>query len=593
MASPRLSEQRSELIDRSREIAFSWQGEPYTGYAGDTIASALYAAGVRVFSRSFKYHRPRGLMCCGGACPNCLVKVGDTPTVKACMTPITGGMQVQHINAWPSLERDALHSLTKVTPGFGMQVGFYYKTFIRPKWAWKYYERFLRGAAGLGQLDPDHRRSRRFEKVHRHVDVLVIGGGHSGLEAAIAAAEQGKDVALVEEGLALGGLLSYAGPDAADTAAKLAERAREVGVHVLQPAYAGGVYEGNLVPVYQGDTMHRFRAAEVVLAGGTLEQPLVFEKNDLPGVMLGGAARRLVNQFRVAPGEQAVVVCSDDAGIDAAIDLANAGIHVEAVADTRTGAPSERLANANIQHLTGFAPVAAKGSKAVSGITVANGSERRSLSADLVLMSGGRVGQLGFLTQAGGSIKYDRERRVYVPDRVPEGVRVEVDPVGTTEAIPAKCGSAKGKQFVCFCEDVTTKDVGQSIQEGFASLELSKRYTTVTMGPCQGRMCHRNSGLLMAAELGIDPDAPAGRCDHRAAAAPPHQLLDSGRARLRAGQAHRDPPLARRARRKDAVGRRLEARLRLRHARRRDRRGARVAGADRRLDAGQADRARA
>ncbi len=507
MPDQRLSEHRGELIDRGREIAFSWQGEPYTGYAGDTVASALYASGVRIFSRSFKYHRPRGLLCCGGACPNCLVEVDGVPTVRACMTPIAGGMKVNAQNVWPSLERDALSALTKVTPGFGMQVGFYYKTFIRPRWAWKYYEKFLRSAAGLGKLDPNHRRTRRFEKVHRHVDVLVIGGGKSGLEAAIAAAADGRDVALVDEGLALGGLLAYSGHDAAIEAEKLIQQARDLNVFILQPAFAGGLYEGNLVPVYQGDTMHRFRAAEVVLANGTMEQPLVFAGNDLPGVMLGSAARRLANQYRISPGEQAVVVCADDSGFDAAVDMAAAGVNVVAVADTREHATSEKLAQAGIEHLTGFAPVRAKGSKAVTGIEVARGSERRSIEADLVLMSGGQVGQLGFLTQAGGSIKYDKQKRVYVPDRIPEGVRVEVDPVGSTEAIPAKCGSASGKQFVCYCEDVTTKDVHQSVQEGFASLELSKRYTTVTMGPCQGRMCHRNSGLLIASELGVDPDA--------------------------------------------------------------------------------------
>ena len=180
-------------------------------------------------------------------------------------------------------------------------------------------------------------------------------------------------------------------------------------------------------------------------------------------------------------------------------------------------------------------------------------------------MSGGQVGQLGFLTQAGGSIRYDKQKRVYVPDRVPDGVRVAVEPVGSSDAIPAKCASASGKQFVCYCEDVTTKDVHQSIEEGFSSLELSKRYTTVTMGPCQGRMCHRNSGLLMAAELGHRPRRPAGRRHHRPAAAQPHQLLAARRPRLRAGQAHDDASLARRARRPDALGRRLEAAVRLRH----------------------------
>ena len=264
----RLAERRGELIDRGRTVAFTWEGRPVEGLAGDTIASALFADGVRVFSRSFKYHRRRGLLCCAGQCPNCLVQVDGEPAVRACTTPAVDGMQVEHINAWPSLERDLLHAVGQATPAFGMQVGFYYKTFMRPRWAWKYYERFLRAAAGLGKIDPEHRRDRRYEKVHRHVDVLVIGGGESGLEAAIASAPEGKDTVLVEEGLALGGRLAFTGIAAAARAAELADQAREAGVEILQPAWAGGVYEGNLVPVYQGDTMYRFRAGDSCLRPG-------------------------------------------------------------------------------------------------------------------------------------------------------------------------------------------------------------------------------------------------------------------------------------------------------------------------------------
>jgi sarcosine oxidase, subunit alpha len=502
----RLAERRGELIDRSAPVTLGWRGEQVTGLAGDTVASALFDSGVTVFSRSFKYHRPRGLLCCAGQCPNCLVQIDGEPAVRACMTPVKEGMQVDPINAWPSLETDVLHAVGRATPSFGMQVGFYYKTFIRPRWAWKYYEKFLRSAAGLGKLDPGHRRTERFEKVHRHVDVLVVGGGESGLEAAIAAAREGRETALVDEGLALGGRLAFSGIAAAARAADLASQAREAGVEILSPAWAGGVYEGNLVPVYQGATMFRFRAGEIVVATGVIEQPLVFGRNDLPGIMLGSGARRLVNQFRIVPGERAVVVTADDLGIDAACDLAEAGMEVAAVADLRDRDEDERLAMYGIEHLTGFAPVEARGRTEVTGIVVARGSERQAHSADLVVMSGGTVAQWGLLVQAGGSVRYDRARRAYVPDRVPDGVRVAGEAVGTERAVPAQAEGARGTQFVCYCEDVTTKDVHLSVSEGFASLELSKRYTTVTMGPCQGKMCHRNSGLLMARELGVDPD---------------------------------------------------------------------------------------
>ena len=195
-----------------------------------------------------------------------------------------------------------------------MQVGFYYKTFIHPKRAWPLYEKILRSAAGLGKIDPDHRRTDRFEKVHRHVDTLVIGGGRAGLEAAVEAAGRDARPRWSTRVVTLGGRLAWSGPDGAEQLARLLAQAQDAGVELIQRAYAGGVYEGRLVPVYDGRSMLRFRPGEVVIATGSIEQPLVFGNNDLPGVMLGGAARRLVNQFRIAPGEEIAIVTSADDG---------------------------------------------------------------------------------------------------------------------------------------------------------------------------------------------------------------------------------------------------------------------------------------
>ncbi|MDX6519509.1 MAG: sarcosine oxidase, subunit alpha, partial [Gaiellales bacterium] len=414
------------------------------------------------------------------------------------------------INAWPSLRRDLLHLVGRLTPSFGMQVGFYYKTFIHPKRAWPLYEKMLRNAAGLGRLDPEHRRTERFDKVHRHVDVLVVGGGEAGLEAAAEAAEAGKGVTLVDESLALGGSLAWSGPAARARLDALLARIEAGGVEVLQPAYAGGVYEGLLTPVYQGRTMHRFRPAELVIATGSIEQPLVFGNNDLPGVMLAGAARRLVNQFRIMPGEQAVLVTSSEEGLDAALDLADGGVNVVAVADSRADADGSRIEDAGIEYLSGFRPWQAKGSGHVTGVVVTRDGEHRTFGCDLLLMSGGSVGLTSFVTQAGGSIRYDRDQRRYVPDGLPPGMRVVGAAAGSAAAagaVPAAAPKTMCKQIVCFCEDVTTKDIALSLDEGFRSLELAKRYTTVTMGPCQGRMCHRNSGLVIADKLGVDPDS--------------------------------------------------------------------------------------
>ena len=511
-AARRLPPAEGELIDRGRALEFSFDGAPVSAFAGDTVASALYAAGRRVFSRSFKYHRPRGLLCCAGQCPNCLVRVDDEPAVPACVTPAADGMRVEHVNAWPSLERDVL-SLGDRVGGPLMQVGFYYKTFLRPRRLWPLYERVLRSAAGVGRVDPEHRRERRFDKIHRHVDVLVIGGGRSGLEAAIRAAGEGAGVLLVEEGLALGGRLAYGGPAAAAQARELADRARRAGVEILQPAYAGGVYEGLLVPVFAGDVMHRVRAGEVVLATGRIEQPLVFPGNDLPGVMLAGAARRLIGQFRLAPGGRAVLVAADHEGLATREALAAAGVEVVAVADLcpdGPGADGPAASGAPAGEgtwLPGFRPVRAHGARAVRAVTLQRGSEQREVACDLLVLSGGAVVDAGLLRQAGGALTYDAQRRAYVPDRLPDGVRLAGSREPVTPPTPAHARGQPGKQFVCFCEDVTTKDVVDSLAEGFTSLELSKRYTTVTMGPCQGRMCQRNSALVLAQELGVEPDA--------------------------------------------------------------------------------------
>ena len=210
------------------------------------------------------------------------------------------------------------------------------------------------------------------------------------------------------------------------------------------------------------------------------------------------------------PGEQAVLVTSSDEGIDAALDLADGGVNVIAVADSREDASGARVEDAGIEYLGGFRPWQAKGSKAVSGVVVKRGGEHRTLSCDLLLMAGGSVGNTAFVSQGGGSLRYDRDQRRYLPDALPSGMRVVGAAAGSAAAagaVPAQAPKTLCKQIVCYCEDVTTKDISQSLREGFSSLELSKRYTTVTMGPCQGRMCHRNSGLVIADELGLDPDA--------------------------------------------------------------------------------------
>ena len=320
----RLPEQPGERINRNRVISFKFDGKRVQAFEGDTIGSALYAAGQRTFSRSFKYHRRRGLMCCAGNCPNCIVAVDGAPGARACIEPVREGMRVEHLNAFPSLEFDAM-SVTDVAGGRFTPPGFYYKTFIRPRRLWPLYEKVLRHAAGLGRLPADQpEREWRTEYRRRHADVLVVGGGAAGLSAAAAAAQLGADVVLVDEGPEPGGRLLV--KESREEVRTMVQTARDAGVEVIERGSALGLFDG-LVPVWQGDTLHQIRARRHVIATGTIEQPLVFAGNDLPGVMLSDGARRLATMYAVQPGTRAVVATTSDRGLEAAIALHEAGVH--------------------------------------------------------------------------------------------------------------------------------------------------------------------------------------------------------------------------------------------------------------------------
>jgi sarcosine oxidase, subunit alpha len=538
----RLDRQPGERIDRERELTFEFDGKPVRAFAGDTIASALYAGGRRVFSRSFKYHRPRGLLCCAGQCPNCLVSVDGDPGVRACTEPAREGMRVRHLNATPSLDRDAMRAVDTLGGPF-TPPGFYYKTFKRPRRLWPLYERVLRRAAGLGRApEPRTEREWRTDYRRRHADVLVVGGGAAGLTAATRAAQLGADVVLADEGPEPGGRLLERG--AAERARELAAGAREAGVELVSPGTAIGLFDG-LAAIWERDTLHQVRAARHVIATGTIEQPLVFPGNDLPGVMLSRGARRLVAMYALAPGRRAVVATTSDEGLQAADALSEAGVEIAAIADLRQGQTVVMAGGRRGVQAAVLATVDDEGNPV-------EGTEQ-TVGCDLLAISGGAAPAGSLLLQAGGRTAYDPAAAAFAVVDVPDGLhaagevtglqadqaielsgavagadaahaagfgdprsrelaeeqRRELDRLAAAAAAPiaeppAGAGPGRGKCFACLCEDVTAKDVRTSIEEGYDSIELSKRYLTVTMGPCQGRMCQLPAARLIARETGQD-----------------------------------------------------------------------------------------
>ena len=566
----RLQAEQTNLIDRSSPVVFEYNGRQMHAFQGDTIASALYAAGVRIFTRSFKYHRPRGLLCVAGHCPNCMMTVDEVPNVRVCTEPAREGMHVRSQNAWPSPEHDAMSVLDRFDRL--LPVGFYYKTFHTPKLFWKMARPIIRSAAGLGSV-PDKPSSTRNHHEFRHTDVAVVGGGPAGMSAALAAAEAGARVTLVDDQLSLGGRLRYDSrtyddlPDMTaltglEAAERLAQSIRSSGrIDTLSGATAFGLYEGNLIGIVQGTTTIKLRAQRVVVATGSYEVPLTFDRNDLPGVMLSTGLQRLIHLYGIKPGSTAIVGATNDQGYHAALDLLRAGVRIAVLADTRPHIPegldaARALRQDGVLVLPSHSLVRAQGVKRVDGGVVArleNGTttgEERQFDADIVAMAGGFQPAGSLLHQIGSGSVYDAALDENTPANLPASIYAAGDVTGVhstrvgvlqgrvagLEAAAGLDGGTRGadladlgkrldeaeaeygraasvaraplemelgaKQFVCYCEDVTTRDIAAGIDEGFDDVQTLKRYSTVTMGPCQGKMCQKTFLDICALQTG-------------------------------------------------------------------------------------------
>jgi heterotetrameric sarcosine oxidase alpha subunit len=443
-------------IDRTRSLAFTFDGHAYSGYPGDTLASALLANGVRLIGRSFKYHRPRGIFTAGPEEPNALVRVGEgaraEPNTRATMAELYDGLVAASQNRWPSLGIDiwALNNL--FAPLF--PVGFYYKTFMAPARASPIYERIIRRAGGIGTHVP-HPDPDRYDRRFAHCDVLVVGGGAAGIMAASAAAHAGADVMLVEERDAFGGHLRGERTGADILLPYLRALEGQTNVRLLPRTTAVGVYDHGTVALVERVADHlgpaaaaalprhrlwMVRAREIVVAAGAIERPLVFAGNDRPGVMLAAAARTYINRFAVKPGRRAVVFTNNSDAYRTALDAAAAGIEVTAIIDARAAPSDTALAAARERGIAvhaRHAVVATKGGRALRSVAIAAiDDEGRPvgpvtwIDCDLLAVSGGLTPSVHLHSHTGGKLAWDETIAAFVPGAGAANIRV--------------CGAARG-----------------------------------------------------------------------------------------------------------------------------------------------------
>ncbi len=398
-------------IKRGDEVVFRFNGQPITAYQGETIAAALYAAGMRIFSRSFKYHRPRGLFCMSGHCSHCLMRVDGMPNVRTCMEPVRSGMQVKSQNAWPSLKFDVA-ALTGYLD-FLVRPGFQYRRFIRPRWAYHIWEKFLRRMAGIGSLADMENPSpaKRFEV---ESEIVVAGGGTAGLSAALHAARAGSEVWLVEKENTLGGrglhdtsVLEV--PENQnkeyrfDYTARLAKEVEGMtNCHVLKGATAFAWYDEGILAVSRPAEFWELKPERVIIATGSYENPMIFENNDLPGIFMAGALQRLMHQYYIRPGCKAVVMACSEKGYTIARQLLDAGVTVAGVVDDRSEeeilsfSDAKKIKEANIPLYPGHTIISATGRRQVNGVIFKLASSSKStrsntemkLFCDVLCMAG-------------------------------------------------------------------------------------------------------------------------------------------------------------------------------------------------------------
>ena len=550
MSGYRLGAPAGRHVDRSQPLSFEFNGKPYSGFAGDTLASALLASGVRLVGRSFKLHRPRGIFSCGVEEPTGLVDVGSgarrTPNLRATLVPLRAGLIAASVNCWPNVRFD-LGAVNDMFSQF-LPAGFYYKTFKWPNW--HVFEPTIRRMAGLGRgaalPDPD-----RYEEVSATAEVVVIGAGVAGLSAALAACEAGADTVLISAGPHLGGMAGWR-HDAATL--ELIARAEKSGMRILCDTLAFGAYDHNLLcaaqrlpdvhaasdaaPVLR-ERLWKIRARSIISACGAFERPLLFPDNDRPGVMLAGAADRYAHAYGVACGRRAVIAANSDSAYATAASLRAAGLDIAGIVDVRPAVESRGKAEG--LHVWNEARIGAvRGRRSVDGCDVLRGdgsSER--VDCDLILSAGGFTPVVHLHSQSGGRLRWLEESSMFVPDgaalglhsvgacagvfrqvaamahasevgaALARGIEAPVAPVGGAGRSRAatRLVDTSVKQFVDLQNDVASSDIELAARENYRSVEHLKRYTTTGMGTDQGKTSNINALVLMGELTGRAPTA--------------------------------------------------------------------------------------
>ena len=556
----RLTHLKTIRVDPGTPVPFTYRRKKYLGISGDTIASALYANGVRIFSRSLKYHRPRGLYSLNGECSNCLMEVDGIPNVQAETTLLKSGMRIRPQNVVGTPDYD----LMSVVDRFDqlMPSGFYYHYFHRPYKLWPFFQNRLRNAAGLGRLRSTTQMTGIYDELYPSADVCVIGAGPAGIQASMAAAAQGLRVILLEARPWVGGCFDYRTSAYTDNVS-LFERARELSLQIEQAENIRlfcntaviGCYGNTLITAFQkgrksdafDERYIEIKPASVVVATGCIERPLIFDHNDRPGIMQVSCAHRLARTYGLLPGTCAVFSIGDDLGLEAAIDLSDLGLHVLAVADARLDGQDESLLQEiekrNIPFRRGWVASQAHGNQRIKGVTLCtlDGMRFRNFECDTLIASAGLTPAAGPLFLCQTKMAYDVFTNFFLPEQLPPNIHaagrlvaiadsVAIETSGRLAGLKAAAvcgvpldeeinsvleelkdlpGSARGcklvqapgmgrKRFVCLDEDVTIKNIYQACDMGFDQIELVKRFSTAGLGAGQGGIPGHNLPMILA-----------------------------------------------------------------------------------------------